>query len=76
MDTPANPWSSSTETNGALLRSADTLDEDGFEDAVEPSHFDEDFTLRAVVVGLLVGVILCMTNIYFGLQTGGSLCSV
>lgn len=29
-----------------------------------------DFSLRAVVVGLGVGVILCMTNIYFGLQTG------
>lgn len=29
-----------------------------------------DFTWRAVLVGLGVGVILCMTNIYFGLQTG------
>ncbi|WRT69026.1 uncharacterized protein IL334_006009 [Kwoniella shivajii] len=29
-----------------------------------------DFTFRAVAVGLGVGVILCMTNIYFGLQTG------
>jgi hypothetical protein len=29
-----------------------------------------DFTLRAVVVGLAVGCVLCFTNIYFGLQTG------
>ncbi|ORX39095.1 OPT oligopeptide transporter protein-domain-containing protein [Kockovaella imperatae] len=29
-----------------------------------------DMTFRAIVVGLGVGVILCMTNIYFGLQTG------
>jgi hypothetical protein len=33
-----------------------------------------DFTFRAVFVGLLVGVILCMTNIYFGLQVRSSLC--
>lgn len=29
-----------------------------------------DFTLRATLAGLGVGVVLCMTNIYFGLQTG------
>ncbi|BEI92704.1 uncharacterized protein CcaverHIS019_0503320 [Cutaneotrichosporon cavernicola] len=28
------------------------------------------FTPRAVIVGLGVGVLLCMTNMYFGLQTG------
>ena len=27
-------------------------------------------TLRAVVIGLLVGSILCFSNTYFGLQTG------
>ena len=27
-------------------------------------------TLRAVLVGLLVGTLLCFTNMYFGLQTG------
>ncbi|WVO15478.1 hypothetical protein L204_103136 [Cryptococcus depauperatus] len=31
---------------------------------------EDDFTLRAVLAGLGVGVVLCMTNIYFGLQTG------
>lgn len=39
--------------------------EDGEEEVLEG-----DFTFRAVFVGLLVGVVLCMTNIYFGLQTG------
>ncbi|KAJ9093614.1 hypothetical protein QFC19_008282 [Naganishia cerealis] len=29
-----------------------------------------DFTLRAVAAGLLVGVLLAFTNLYFGLQTG------
>ncbi|KAI0346306.1 oligopeptide transporter [Trametopsis cervina] len=29
-----------------------------------------EFTFRAVVVGLVIGCILCFTNLYFGLQTG------
>ena len=28
------------------------------------------FTCRAVMAGLCVGVMLCFTNMYFGLQTG------
>jgi len=36
----------------------------------EEPVLEGDFTLRAVVVGLGVGCILCFTNIYFGLQTG------
>ncbi|WVQ81217.1 hypothetical protein IAT38_003339 [Cryptococcus sp. DSM 104549] len=43
-------------------------DYDGFVAEEEP--IEGDFTLRAVLVGLAVGVVLCMTNIYFGLQTG------
>jgi uncharacterized oligopeptide transporter (OPT) family protein len=30
------------------------------------------FTLRAAIVGLAIGVLVCMSNIYFGLQTGVS----
>ncbi|KAI0325098.1 OPT oligopeptide transporter [Cubamyces sp. BRFM 1775] len=29
-----------------------------------------DFTARAVLLGLLIGCLLCFTNLYFGLQTG------
>lgn len=28
------------------------------------------FTLRGVAVGLLVGLVICFSNMYFGLQTG------
>ncbi|KAF9790276.1 OPT oligopeptide transporter protein-domain-containing protein [Thelephora terrestris] len=30
----------------------------------------KEFTVRAVVLGLLIGTLLCYTNLYFGLQTG------
>ena len=30
----------------------------------------QQLTLRAVLAGLLVGTLLCFTNMYFGLQTG------
>jgi hypothetical protein len=30
----------------------------------------EALTVRSVVVGLLIGTLMCMTNTYFGLQTG------
>ncbi|KAJ3003405.1 hypothetical protein NUW54_g5316 [Trametes sanguinea] len=29
-----------------------------------------EFTVRAVVLGLIIGCLLCFTNLYFGLQTG------
>ncbi|KAF9353147.1 hypothetical protein BGX26_009082, partial [Mortierella sp. AD094] len=45
---------------------------------LQPTKINEDypqqdlphFTLRAVVVGILIGTLLCFTNMYFGLQTG------
>jgi uncharacterized oligopeptide transporter (OPT) family protein len=30
----------------------------------------KSFTLRGVVVGLTVGLVICFSNMYFGLQTG------
>ncbi|ROT43353.1 OPT superfamily oligopeptide transporter [Sodiomyces alkalinus F11] len=30
----------------------------------------ESFTIRGVAVGLLVGLVICFSNMYFGLQTG------
>lgn len=36
-----------------------------------PMETDEpEMTLRAVIVGLLIGVVLCFTNTSFGLQSG------
>jgi len=29
-----------------------------------------DLTVRAVLLGLLIGILLCYTNLYFGLQSG------
>ncbi|SCZ87615.1 BZ3500_MvSof-1268-A1-R1_Chr2-2g05081 [Microbotryum saponariae] len=31
---------------------------------------EPEFTLRAVVAGLVIGTLLCFTNMYFGLQSG------
>lgn len=39
-------------------------------DAEEKTLRSSGFTVRAVAVGLLVGTLLCFTNMYFGLQTG------
>lgn len=30
----------------------------------------ESFTARGIIVGLLVGLVICFSNMYFGLQTG------
>ena len=35
-------------------------DEDGF----------QHFTVRSVLIGLIIGVLICFSNMYFGLQTG------
>jgi len=37
---------------------------------VESHDNQAEFTLRAVVLGLIIGCLLCFTNLYFGLQTG------
>lgn len=29
----------------------------------------QNFTLRGILVGLLFGVVICFSNVYFGLQT-------
>ncbi|KAI8160540.1 Regulator of V-ATPase in vacuolar membrane protein 1 [Colletotrichum sp. SAR 10_70] len=35
-----------------------------------PTIQGRSFTIRGVVVGLLVGLVICFSNMYFGLQTG------
>ncbi|WWC91243.1 uncharacterized protein L201_006186 [Kwoniella dendrophila CBS 6074] len=65
-----NPVSSPS-SRGLQYDLPNESDDEDFEREVDEQGLIEgDFTLRAVAVGLGVGVILCMTNIYFGLQTG------
>ncbi|KAI5802936.1 OPT oligopeptide transporter protein-domain-containing protein [Pyronema domesticum] len=48
------------------------LEEDGrrINSAYERTRDERQFTVRAVVVGLLVGTVVNFSNMYFGLQTG------
>lgn len=36
----------------------------------ERADAPQNFTIRGVLVGLVIGVVICFSNIYFGLQTG------
>ena len=36
----------------------------------DQANHGQNFTLRGVLVGLVIGVIICFSNTYFGLQTG------
>ena len=36
----------------------------------DPADAPQNFTLRGVLVGLAIGVVICFSNMYFGLQTG------
>lgn len=36
----------------------------------EQAEQGQNFTVRGVVVGLAIGVVICFSNMYFGLQTG------
>jgi uncharacterized oligopeptide transporter (OPT) family protein len=38
--------------------------------APRPVPQGRSFTIRGVVVGLIVGTVICAANVYFGLQTG------
>lgn len=37
---------------------------------MQMARVTEQLTLRSLLVGLLVGTLMCFTNTYFGLQTG------
>ena len=36
----------------------------------ERANAPQNFTIRGVLVGLVIGIVICFSNIYFGLQTG------
>ena len=44
--------------------------DDAQEFLAEQAEQGQNFTLRGVLVGLAIGVIICFSNMYFGLQTG------
>lgn len=54
------------ETDAMLGRSATGTSGYLAERASQP----QNFTLRGVLVGLAIGVVICFSNMYFGLQTG------
>ncbi|GAB7337926.1 hypothetical protein MBLNU457_4310t1 [Dothideomycetes sp. NU457] len=50
-----------------------THDEDGDDAAsilAARAAAPQNFTLRSLIIGLLIGVVICFSNTYFGLQTG------
>ncbi|WVR09100.1 hypothetical protein IAU60_006162 [Kwoniella sp. DSM 27419] len=65
-----NPSGSAPAARGLGREGEEHEYDDRDELGVDVTQIEGDFTWRAVSVGLAVGVILCMTNIYFGLQTG------
>src|SRR4051812_45072885 len=84
-DAAAVASSSNSRSNTPLLspRNADAEpdsseydDYDGYDDDVAGTRrkseriAGQSFTVRGVVVGLLVGLVICFSNMYFGLQTG------
>lgn len=55
--------------NAAFLPSSRTRSEAKTFLAEQASQ-EQNFTLRGVLVGLAIGVVICFSNTYFGLQTG------
>ena len=47
---------------------ADGIETEGF--LTNQANQQQNFTLRGVLVGLVIGVVICFSNTYFGLQTG------
>jgi len=60
-----------TDTDGGPNR--ESHDEEGVDAALilaARAAAPQNFTFRSLVVGLLIGVVICFSNTYFGLQTG------
>ena len=52
----------------SLLRPRRRSEAEGF--LHDQANQEQNFTLRGVLVGLVIGVVICFSNTYFGLQTG------
>jgi len=67
--------SESTPTNDGTTEAVKSLTSDHGLYATRSNHHDSvvdatNFTFRGLAVGLVIGVIICFSNTYFGLQTG------
>ncbi|KAH9862439.1 hypothetical protein IAQ61_009855 [Plenodomus lingam] len=68
--------SSSLENERARYQNRTDDDTPGHSDAVardylvDPASQPQHLTVRGVLVGLAIGVVICFSNMYFGLQTG------
>ncbi|KAL8671859.1 MAG: hypothetical protein Q9168_003649 [Polycauliona sp. 1 TL-2023] len=73
-DEPTALRRASTEEDAAEDDDGDTelppLEEDPQTFLAEQAEQTQNFTLRGTVVGLAIGIIICFSNTYFGLQTG------
>jgi OPT family oligopeptide transporter len=55
-----------TQASGSQTRRRKNIQKALAERADEP----QNFTFRGVIAGLLIGIVICFSNMYFGLQTG------
>ena len=56
------------ENASSLLRTRRRSEAESF--LTDQANREHSFTLRGVLVGLVIGVVICFSNTYFGLQTG------
>ncbi|RMZ73780.1 oligopeptide transporter [Pyrenophora seminiperda CCB06] len=54
----------------ALVSRSTPPEEAGAYNLADQASQPQNFTLRGVLVGLAIGVLICFSNMYFGLQTG------
>ena len=59
----------SGDEDSIVVEEAEAQDE-AREFLAERADEEQNFTVRGVLVGLAIGVIICFSNMYFGLQTG------
>lgn len=65
-DSDAGSMADDTGSDASLLH-----EREGAQDFLaKQAEQDQNFTFRGVLVGLVIGVIICFSNTYFGLQTG------
>ncbi|TLS20254.1 uncharacterized protein PpBr36_11454 [Pyricularia pennisetigena] len=67
---PSSPLMATAAIPAAAAAAAAAAADDDLHTAAEVEVDGHSFTVRGVAVGILIGVVLCFSNMYFGLQTG------